>query len=178
MRSAAETVLLSPKPMSNTVEVRAITAAETWPLRQAVLRPGRPVAAAQFPGDDAATTKHFGAFRGTSLVGIASLFRAEMPEQPGARAFQLRGMATAPEVRGQGLGRALILACLAFARDNQAQLFWFNARTVALGFYRKLGFEIIGEEFEVPDVGPHFRMVMRLNEASPGNSNELVKHFS
>ena len=161
--------------MNNSTEVRVITAAETWPLRQAVLRPGRPAAAAQFPADDAPATKHFGAFRGTSLVGIASLFRAEMPEQPGVSAFQLRGMATAPEVRGQGFGRALILTCLAYARDNQAQLFWFNARTVALGFYRKLGFEIIGEEFEVPDVGPHFRMGMSLDEASPGNPGEILK---
>jgi GNAT superfamily N-acetyltransferase len=156
--------------MSKTIEVRAITAAETLPLRQAVLRPDRPVAAAQFPGDDAPTTKHFGAFRDGRLLGIASLFRAEMPEQPGLGAFQLRGMATAPEVRGQGFGRALILMCLAFARDHRAQFFWFNARIGAVGFYRKLGFEVIGEEFEIPDVGPHFRMALSLEEVSRGKS--------
>jgi hypothetical protein len=82
--------------------VRPINAAETWPLRQSVLRPGRPLAAAQFPGDDLPTTKHFGAFQGNDLVGIASLFLAEMPEHPGVGALQLRGMATAPTVRGAG----------------------------------------------------------------------------
>jgi GNAT superfamily N-acetyltransferase len=156
--------------MSNPIEVRLISAAETLPLRQSVLRPGRSVEAAQFPGDDAPTTRHFGAFRDGRLLGIASLFLAEMPEQPGMRALQLRGMATAPEVRGAGFGRALILACVAYARTAGAQLFWFNARIGALGFYRKLGFEISGGEFEIPDVGPHFRMKLRLQEMVPAQS--------
>ena len=139
-----------------------ITAAETWPLRLAVLRPGRPIEAAQFPGDDAETTRHFGAFRDGSLLGIASLYLAEMPEQPGLRAFQLRGMATALEARGLGLGCALVHACLAFTREQGAQMVWCNARTSAAGFYSKLGFETVGGEFEIPDVGPHFRMKLRL----------------
>lgn len=140
------------------IEARAITAAETWPLRLAVLRPGRPLPAAQFPGDDLLFTRHFGAFRDGKLVGITSLFRAEMPERPGVSALQLRGMATAPEVRGAGCGRALMAASIAFARESGIKLIWCNARTSAVGFYRKAGWEIVGEEFDIPDVGPHFRM--------------------
>src|SRR6185369_10778696 len=116
-------------------EVRVITAGETLPLRQRVLRPGRAIAAAQFSGDDAPSTRHFGAFRDGRLVGIASLFLVELPEQPGLAARQLRGMATAPEARGMGFGRALVLACVAFTRENGAQLLWCNARTPAAGFY-------------------------------------------
>lgn len=144
----------------DTAEVRIIAAAETWPLRLAVLRPGRPIEAAQFPGDDMSTTRHFGAFRDGSLLGIASLYLAEMPDQPGLTAYQLRGMATAPEARGFGLGRALVHACIAFTRENGGQLLWCNARTVAVEFYRKLGFAVIGGEFKIPDVGPHFRMLL------------------
>jgi GNAT superfamily N-acetyltransferase len=139
-------------------DVRVITAPETWPLRLAVLRPGRPIEAAQFPGDDAPTTRHFGAFRDGQLLGIASLYLAELLERPGSRALQLRGMASAPEVRGLGLGRALVHACVKFARENRAELLWCKARVGAVGFYRRLGFEIVGDEFEIPDVGPHFRM--------------------
>jgi GNAT superfamily N-acetyltransferase len=139
-------------------QVRPITTEETWPLRLAVLRPGRPIEAAQFPGDDAPTTRHFGAFRDAQLLGIASLYLAELRERPGSRALQLRGMATAPEVRGRGLGRALVHASVKFARESRAELLWCNARIVAVGFYRKLGFEIVGDEFEIPDVGPHLRM--------------------
>ena len=152
--------------MADAIEVRPITAAEALPLRQLVLRPGRPLEAAQYPEDHAPSTRHFGAFRDTRLLGIATLLRAEMPGQPGVPAIQLRGMATAPEVRGEGFGRALILACLAFAGENGVPLLWCNARTGAVGFYRKLGFEIVGTEFIVPDVGPHFRMWVRPNEAA------------
>jgi len=144
--------------------IRPITAAETFPLRLSVLRPGRPLSAAKFPGDDAATTHHFGAFRDRQLLGIASLFLAELPEMPGLSAFQLRGMAVAPEARGTGLGRALTLACISFAREKGLQILWCNARTYAVGFYQKLGLRIIGDEFNIPDVGPHFHMWLRLNE--------------
>lgn len=140
------------------IEVRPITAEETWPLRLAVLRPGRPIESARFPGDDAPGTRHFGAFRNGQLLGIASLYAAEMPARPGELAFQLRGMATAPEARGLGLGRALVHACIEFARESGVRLIWCNARTGAVGFYRKLGFEVFGNEFEIADVGPHFRM--------------------
>ena len=143
---------------ADAINVRMITAAATCPLRLAVLRPNRPLEAAQFPGDDLPTTKHFGAFRGAALLGIASLFLADFPARPGEPALQLRGMATAPEVRGAGFGQALVGACVAYAREQQMKLIWCNARTSALGFYAKLGWEISGGEFEVPDVGPHFHM--------------------
>jgi len=145
------------------IDIRAITAAETLPLRSSILRPGRPLTAAQFPGDDLPTTKHFGAFREGGIVGIASLFHAELPECAGEPALQLRGMATASEVRGAGFGRALVAACLAFTKDSGMRLIWCNARTSAVGFYRKLDWKILSEEFDVPDVGPHFRMWRRLD---------------
>jgi GNAT superfamily N-acetyltransferase len=145
-------------PSLSPIEVRMISSAETLPLRSVVLRPGRPLEAARFPGDDAAGTAHFGAFRDGKLLSIASLFPAELPEKTGLTAFQLRGMATDEQARNQGLGRALVLACLEHARAQQAKLLWCNARIVALDFYRKLGFATIGPEFDIPDVGPHFRM--------------------
>lgn len=146
-----------------TVEVQQINAAETVPLRHAVLRPGRPVETALFPGDDLQSTKHFGAFRNGQLLCIASLFEAKLPEEPDIVALQLRGMATAADAQRTGLGRALVLGCAAYARKKGAQLLWCNARVYASGFYSKLGFEIVGQEFDVPDVGPHFRMKLELH---------------
>jgi GNAT superfamily N-acetyltransferase len=149
------------------IEVRVIPASATWPLRLAVLRPGRPLESAQFPGDDAPTTRHFGAFEDGRLAGIASLYAAELPDRPGVTALQLRGMATAPEVRGRGLGRVLVQACIAFARESGAHLLWCNARTGAIEFYRKLGFAVVGEEFQIADVGPHFRMWRAVGKTVP-----------
>jgi predicted GNAT family N-acyltransferase len=144
------------------VEVRQISAAETIPLRHAVLRAGRPVETAFFAGDDLPSTTHFGALRNGQLLCIASLFEAELPEEPGVAALHLRGMATATEAQRTGLGQALVIGCVAFAREKGAQLLWCNARTYASEFYSKLGFEIVGKEFDIPDVGPHYRMKLVL----------------
>jgi len=43
-------------------EIRRITTEETIPLRHPILRPGLPRETAIFPGDEAETSRHFGAF--------------------------------------------------------------------------------------------------------------------
>ena len=140
------------------LQVRRIQAAETIPLRHSVLRAGRPVEEARFPGDDDASTAHFGAFRDRELLCVASLYVAPFPGEPETPGFQLRGMATAPEARGSGLGTAIVNACIDHAREKGVRLLWCNARTSAAEFYLKLGFQIVGSEFDIPTVGPHFRM--------------------
>ncbi len=149
--------------MPGEIQVRQIDAAETIPLRHAVLRPGRPEESAHFAGDHEPTTRHLGVFQDKELLSIASLFVAPMPGQPGSPAFQLRGMATAAHARGRGLGQLLVQQCVVFAKEMKAEILWCNARTSAAGFYQKLGFQVSGAEFDVPDVGPHFRMWLALN---------------
>jgi GNAT superfamily N-acetyltransferase len=139
--------------------IRPISAADTIAVRWPILRPGFPRETAVFDGDDAATTLHFGAFDGGTLVGVASIYLVPFPPHPDAApAFQLRGMATLPEVRGRHFGEALLAACVAAARERGAALLWCNARTSAAKFYAKNGWQIVGEEFDIPTVGPHFRM--------------------
>lgn len=139
--------------------IREISAAETYPLRLPILRAGLPPDSAVFPNDDAPETAHFGAFRDTELVGVASLYPAPLPEKPEFKpAWQLRGMATLPEVRGAGYGRALVEACLVHCRARGAAIVWCNARTPAVRFYERHGLQTLGEEFEIPTAGPHFRM--------------------
>lgn len=143
--------------------IRPIRAAETHALRLPILRAGLPPESACFPGDDAAETIHFGAFAGERLVGIATLLRAPLPEHPELfRAWQLRGMATLPEVRGQGRGRDLLLAALHHAREQSGDVLWCNARVPAVPFYERHGLAILGAEFEIPTAGPHRRMWISL----------------
>ena len=149
--------------MAGEIQVRPIDAAETIPLRHAVLRPGRPEESAHFAGDHEATTRHLGIFVDKELLSIASLFAAAMPGQPGSRAFQLRGMATAAHARGRGLGQLLVHQCVILAKEMKAEILWCNARTSAVGFYQKLGFQVSGAEFDVPTVGPHFLMWLALD---------------
>ena len=146
--------------------IRAISAAETIPVRWPVLRPGFPRETAVFDGDDAPGTLHLGAFDGEVLVGVASIYLAPFPARSDAApAMQLRGMATLPEVRGAGFGTALLDACVAAAREKGAMLIWCNARSGAAKFYAQHGWQIAGEEFDIPSVGPHFRMWRGLSPA-------------
>lgn len=143
--------------------IRQISAAETIAVRWPVLRPGFARETAVFDGDEAPGTLHFGAFDGDNLAGVASIYLAPFPVQPEVSpTFQLRGMATLPEVRGAGFGKALLSACVAAAQENGAALIWCNARTSAADFYAKNGWRIVGDEFDIPTVGPHFRMCLAL----------------
>jgi GNAT superfamily N-acetyltransferase len=148
---------------------REITAAETRPLRQSVLRPGRTLEELVYPGDDDPGCAHFGAFDDAGrLVGIATVFpdpapanlRGVMPDTAftPAGAFRLRGMATLPEVRGAGYGRALMEACFDHARAQGGEYLWCNARVNAAGFYRSIGLEAFGDAFDIDLIGPHYVM--------------------
>jgi GNAT superfamily N-acetyltransferase len=148
------------------VETRRISAEETIPIRWRILRPGFPRETAIFPADDAAETIHFGAFLNDELVGVASLYEAPCPDVPAAsRPMQLRGMATLPDVRGAGLGRILLEACVDAALEAGSDWIWCNARRTAVEFYANYGWQIRGPEFDIPTVGPHFRMTLCLPHA-------------
>lgn len=143
--------------------VRPISAAETRPLRGAVLRPGQPPARLVYPGDDAEGSFHAGAFVDGDLVGIATVYPEPMPHAPEAdidpsNAFRLRGMATKPGLQGQGIGREVLGRCIDHVRAAGADVLWCNARVGALGFYQRLGFQTIGDEFEIEGIGPHYVM--------------------
>ena len=140
------------------IEIRAISAAETRPIRHQVLRPHQPPESLVYPGDDTPDSLHAGAFLGGRLVGIASVSRQPFPGGPGLDTWQLRGVATLPEARRHGCGAALVRACIAHVAARGGAVLWCNGRTSALPFYRALGFEPRGEEFETPGTGPHLVM--------------------
>ena len=148
--------------------VRPVTAAEVRPLRSTVLRPGTPPETLVYPGDDARLALHVGGGERPSLDGIATVYpepppeahRGAIPEdayETGA-SFRLRGMATSERERGTGLGRELLAACFEHVRQSGGRVLWCNARSPAVGFYERMGMETVGEEFDMPGIGPHFVM--------------------
>ena len=143
-------------------EIKAISAAETRPLRQQVLRPQQRAEELVFGCDSHPDALHLGAFQRGTLIGIVSIGPEPMPgtaDEPGS--WQLRGMAVLPGAQGQGVGRQLVDGCMDHLRTHRATRLWCNARTSARPFYARLGFETIGDEFEVPTVGPHYVMTTR-----------------
>ncbi|UQA59823.1 GNAT family N-acetyltransferase [Polyangium aurulentum] len=142
----------------NTHDIRRISAAETRHLRRVVLRPHQRPEDLVYPGDDALDTLHLELSVGGEQRAVASMYREPPPGTQDAGAYRLRGMAVLPEDQGRGYGAALVQACVEHARQHGGTRLWCNARTTAAGFYRKLGFEAVGDEFELPGIGPHYLM--------------------
>ena len=145
--------------------VKEISAAETLSLRQQVLRPNLVANQCHFEGDQDEATFHFGAIKNGSVIGIATMMIDRSPEltEIAEQQYRLRGMAVLPEYRNQGIGRAILEACLQEVQQRGFCLFWCNARVTAVRFYTAAGFSKTSETaFEIADVGPHFLMYKQL----------------
>jgi predicted GNAT family N-acyltransferase len=70
---------------------------------------------------------------------------------------QIGRMAVLPERRGFGIGRALLDAAVAAARERGDYAVWLNAQTHAEPFYAAAGFRPVGATFDEAGI-PHQRM--------------------
>lgn len=143
--------------MSN-IMVKKITYLDTFPVRSAVLRQGKPIETCFFYGDDEKETTHFGLFNAEKLIGIASVFYVKNEIFKQNIQFQLRGMAVLTEYQGLGYGKIILKEICTFVKTKKADVLWFNARENAVPFYQNIGFLKSGKPFEIPDIGTHFLM--------------------
>ena len=143
--------------------IQKITATETYPVRHIVLRAGKPIESCQFDGDELVSTHHFGYYLNNQIIGVISIFEIKNKQFVVQKSFQIRGMAVLPAFQKQGVGEALVKEAEKFCTTQKADLIWFNARTTAVGFYKKMRYEIVGAEFEINEVGPHFLMFKKLS---------------
>jgi len=151
-----------------TLVMRPATIDEILPLRHAVLRPGKPVSAAMFAGDE--LSEHVAAWDGGEVVGCATVFPDPWPGAEAApaepAAWRLRGMAVEPSRQGSGIGRQVLAAAVQVAAAAGAPLIWANARVSALPFYEANGWAAVGEEWDTPDTGlPHRKIVTAFAQA-------------
>ena len=151
--------------------VEEVAAGDVLLLRSAVLRPGLPLEASQYAQDDDPDAHHLAVRLGDGrIVGCATYFPDPWPgdEPPlSGPTWRLRGMATAPEVRGTGTGGLLLETGLEVVRKEGAVLLWCNARTAAIGFYERYAFRIEPEEFsEGPLQIPHHRAWRPVNDGA------------
>lgn len=140
------------------MKVLRISAQDTYDIRHQMLRQGRPKEEVHFPHDDDDQTFHLGAFIEGKLVSVASFYFENHPDLPDEYQYRLRGMATLADHQHIGLSSALLKMAFPIIKQNLCTLLWCNARTSAMGFYQKVGFEKVGEEFDIPTVGPHVLM--------------------
>lgn len=146
--------------MAPRVEIVRIDLADTQPVRISVLRRGTPSKTAVYDGDDHPDTVHFGARQNGTIIATSTWIRAPWQESPSEPAVQLRGMAVEDSLQGSGVGRQLVAAGLAHAKNVGARFVWAKARDSALDFYVRCGFRVVGEQFTEPASGmPHHLVV-------------------
>ncbi|MBX3240989.1 MAG: GNAT family N-acetyltransferase [Chitinophagaceae bacterium] len=96
-----------------------------------------------------------GAFEEERLIGCCLL----TAQDDGT--CRLRQMAVNATLRQKGIGASLMNFAENIARDKGYGGLVMHARKVAVGFYKKCGYHITGDEFY--EVGiPHYKMVKRL----------------
>lgn len=142
--------------------IKQIPSKDTFAVRLPVLRPGKPVESCIFEGDDLPCTVHFGIFDDENLAGIVSVFEAHTPLLPQQKQFQLRGMAVLDTYQKKGLGDLLVKAAEDYIKTVAGEAIWFNAREIAVGFYEKMGYKIIGDPFTISDIGTHYVMYRKV----------------
>ncbi|MGL4952245.1 MAG: GNAT family N-acetyltransferase [Culicoidibacterales bacterium] len=144
------------------MEIRHISAHETYPLRQAVLRQNLPIETCYFENDLATTSFHLGIFSDDELVACASF---EFDHWEG-HDYRLRSLAVSADVQGRGYGAIILEAGECYLQSIGARSYWCNARQSAQRFYERLNFQAEGNYFFTEYAGVQQKMYKQI----PGES--------
>ncbi|AYF10612.1 GNAT family N-acetyltransferase [Bacillus subtilis] len=144
------------------LEVKTISAEDTYEIRHRILRPHQSIEECKYEEDHAEGSFHLGVFYDGTLISIASFSPQSQPLITESPAYRLRGMATLEGYRDQKGGSTLIKHAEEKLAKNGVQAVWCNARSHVKGYYSKLGWEVLGEPFEIPGIGTHIVMYKTL----------------
>lgn len=154
------------------MRVEVVPGERTSELRRSVLRPTWPPGTPMH-GDEEPDALHLAALTDDgAVVGACVLFTRPRPSCPQeAGGWQLRGMATAAELRGQGIGTAVVSEAVRQVSARGGNVLWCEARVGAVEFYARHGFVGEGGMFLHAETGiEHLRMSRELS-ARPAASN-------
>lgn len=143
------------------VTIKEISSAETYAVRQPILRKGRQIEDCIFSHDDDDSTFHLGLFLENELIGVVTFIKKEKKEFSGNQ-YQLRGMAVLKEYQNNGYGKLMLNKGQEIIKARKGHVIWCNAREIAVSFYKRNGFKIIGKPFVIPKIGLHFVMYKTL----------------
>ena len=114
--------------------------------------------------DDLEDTFHVGAFLNNEVVAIGTFTKQKNKDFSAKKQYRLRAMASSPKTRGKGFAKMVINFALVELQKREVEILWCNAREVALGFYKKLGFKTIGDFYDISKIGPHKLMYYPLKK--------------
>lgn len=71
-------------------------------------------------------------------------------------------MAVLKTFQGKSLGKIILKHGETLLIEKNTTTIWCNAREIAVNFYRKCGYQTIGESFNIKDIGKHYTMYKNL----------------
>ena len=142
--------------------IKTIESSQTTSIRHQILRTGQPIETCYYPNDSAPETFHLGVFVDDKLIAIGSFYAEQQPDLDYSTQCRFRGIATLPEYRNHGYAYALIEFAINKLKALGVEVIWCNARTSALGLYKKLGMKVVSDEFEIEGIGPHLVMALEI----------------
>ena len=90
----------------------------------------------------------------SELISYAKI-RVNLAEMPDPKAIEIERIYVSKDAQSQGLGKAMLQACCQKAKALSYETIWLGVwekNTKALGFYKKMGFEIFGKHnFQLGD---------------------------
>ena len=99
---------------------------------------------------------HWGLFKGDSIMACLTLTVVDK------KRVKMRQVAVNTNVQGTGLGKQLSGAAEKYAADKGFEIVFCHARETAVGFYKSMGYEVVGDRFVEVNI-PHYVMQKRIN---------------
>jgi predicted GNAT family N-acyltransferase len=113
------------------IEIKQITAQETYNLRHEVMWPDKPLDFVKLDNDEEGI--HFGLLKNNAIVAVVSLF------VEGNKA-QFRKLATKTSEQGKGYATGLLQYLINYTVEiGDIHCLWCNARADKTGFYKNFG---------------------------------------
>ena len=140
------------------MDIKVVSAKDIRPLRNLVLRPNLPIETTYYDLDNDIETFHLASIMDNTIISIGTFYPENDIELQTKNGYRLRGMATHPKFRRKSAATKLMKESFVLLKKKKCDILWCNARLVAVEFYKSLGFKITGKIFDIPSIGPHYKM--------------------
>lgn len=141
--------------LANNIFSEQLRPEEIQQLRNEVLWPHKSFENCILETDRLSTTFHFGIQIDGLTVATVTFQQEKSQRLQQEKQYRLRAMAVREGCRGQGFGDAIVEAGFNHLKVLGVEVVWCDARVAALNFYRRLQFEELEEEYEIPIIGKH-----------------------
>ena len=139
-------------------EIKKVSAEIIRPLRHIELRKGEDFSTTSYLRDEDKETFHMACVKEEKIAACATFYPESSRKLEAESPYRLRGMATDSSFQRQGYATYLMKESFKELKKRNCDMLWCNARLVAVEFYKYNGFKIIGDLFDIPEIGPHYYM--------------------